>query len=134
MTVAAAARAAGVSSKAVRLWEAEGLGARTSAGYRIFTDDDVVILRCIRAAKALNLSLAEIRRILDLQRGETVPGEQLATLLVAQIAEVDQTIAKLLGCVAASPVRSRLPVAARASPRIRRYASQIIESAAKAPD
>lgn len=46
----------------------------TEAGYRLFTDEDVAVLRFFRQAKALDLSLAEIKDILDLQRGGATPG------------------------------------------------------------
>ena len=55
MTVSAAAEAAGVSAKAVRLWEDKGLvtpAPRTDAGYRQYTEDDLGVLRFIRQAKA----------------------------------------------------------------------------------
>jgi len=38
---------------------------RTDAGYRMFTDHDLGVLRFIRAAKALGLTLAEIKEVLD---------------------------------------------------------------------
>lgn len=50
-TVGKAAQAAGLSAKAVRLYEAKGLLAeapRTDAGYRVYTDEDIAILRFIR--------------------------------------------------------------------------------------
>lgn len=76
MTVGAAAKAVGVSAKAVRLWEAKGLllpAERTDSGYRVFTDDDLDVLRFIRKAKALDLTLSEIKDIIDLQRGGATP-------------------------------------------------------------
>lgn len=54
MTVGTAAKAAGVSAKAVRLWEAKGLlppAERTQAGYRLFSNNDVAVLQFIRQAK-----------------------------------------------------------------------------------
>jgi MerR family copper efflux transcriptional regulator len=98
MTVGAAAEAAGVSAKAVRLWESKGLlppAERTEAGYRLFTDDDVAVLRFIRQAKALNLSLAEIKDILDLQRDGATPCARVTELLDAHIAGIDRTLADL---------------------------------------
>lgn len=98
MTVAAAARAAGVSSKAVRLWEAKGLlppAPRTAAGYRAFTDTDVTVLRCIRQAKTLNLSLAEIRDLLKLRRDTMSSCDRVTELLDARVREVDRKIADL---------------------------------------
>ena len=59
-TVGAAAKAVGVSAKAIRIWEAKGLlppAGRTEAGYRLFTDDDIEILRFIIRAKTLGLTV-----------------------------------------------------------------------------
>lgn len=95
MTVKNAADAAGVSPKAVRLWEAKGLlppAQRTDAGYRLFTQDDVDVLRFIRQAKALDLTLAEIKDILDLQRHGATPCDTVAQLLDAHIAEIDSKL------------------------------------------
>ena len=98
MTVGAAAEAAEVSAKAVRLWESKGLlppTQRTEAGYRLFSDDDVAVLRFIRAAKALGLTLAEIKDVLDLQRCGATPCGRVTQLLDAHIAEIDRTLADL---------------------------------------
>lgn len=98
MTVGTAAEAAGISAKAVRLWESKGLlppAERTEAGYRLFTDDDVAVLRFIRQAKALDLSLVEIKDILDLQRGGAAPCSRVTELLDAHITDIDRTLADL---------------------------------------
>ena len=98
MTVGPAAEAAGVSAKAVRLWEAKGLlppAQRTEADYRLFTDDDLGVLRFIRQAKALGLTLAEIKEILDLQRDGAAPCGRVTELLDAHIAGIDRTLADL---------------------------------------
>ncbi|WP_243709887.1 MerR family transcriptional regulator [Mycobacterium marinum] len=98
MTIAAAAHAAGVSSKAVRLWEAKGLlppVRRNGAGYRIFTDEDVTRLRFVRHAKTLNLSLAEIKELLYPQCDDAARCGRLATLLEAHIADIDRNVVEL---------------------------------------
>lgn len=98
MTVGTAAKAAGVSAKAVRIWEAKGLlppAERTEAGYRLFTDHDLGVLRFIRQAKTLGLTLAEIRDILDLQRDGAAPCTRVTELLDTRIAEIDRTLADL---------------------------------------
>lgn len=98
MTVKVAARAAGVSPKAVRLWESKGLlppAKRTEAGYRLFNEDDVAVLRFIRQAKALDLSLAEIKEVLDLPRHGATPCGRVTELLDAHITELDRTLADL---------------------------------------
>ena len=97
-TVGDAAKAVGVSPKAIRIWEFKGLlppTERTEAGYRIFTDDDIEILRFIGRAKTLGLTLPEIKSILDLHRQGTAPCDQVTALLDAHIRDIDQKIAGL---------------------------------------
>lgn len=98
LTVGQAAAAAGLSPKAVRLYEAKGLlpaVGRTPSGYRVYTDDDVVVLRFIRQAKTLGLTLGEIGDILGIRRGGTAPCRHVIALLDQRITEVDRTIAEL---------------------------------------
>lgn len=98
LSIGAAAEAARVSAKAVRLWESKGLlppAERTHAGYRVFTPDDVDVLRFIRQAKALDLTLGEIKNILDLQRHGATPCDHVIELLDTHIADIDRTLADL---------------------------------------
>ncbi|GAA1580110.1 hypothetical protein GCM10009789_37340 [Kribbella sancticallisti] len=97
-TVSEAIRETGVTRKAIRIYEAKGLLSpteRTAAGYRLFTDDDIAVLRFIRQAKALGLTLAEIGDILELQRGGAQPCGRVAQLLDAHLAHIDRTLADL---------------------------------------
>jgi MerR family copper efflux transcriptional regulator len=97
-TVGAAAKAVGVSPKAVRIWEAKGLlppAARTEAGYRLFSEDDIAILRFILRARTLGLTLPEIKDILDLHRQGTAPCDQVTVLLDQHIRDIDRAIADL---------------------------------------
>ncbi len=97
-TVGKAAQAAGLSAKAVRLYEAKGLlpeAKRTESGYRLYSDEDIAVLRFIHQAKTLGLSLGEIRDILDLRRGGTTPCRHVVRLLDQRIRDVDRTIAEL---------------------------------------
>lgn len=100
MTIGDAATTVGVSAKAVRLWESKGLlrpAERTDAGYRLYDEEDLRELRFIRQAKALDLTLEEIREVLDLQRQGAVPCGRVTSLLDAHIAQIDDTIRELTG-------------------------------------
>lgn len=97
-TVGDAAKAIGVSAKAIRIWEAKGLlppAERTEAGYRLFSDDDIAILRFILRARTLGLTLSEIKDILDLHRQGMAPCEQVTALLDKHIRDIDRAIADL---------------------------------------
>src|SRR6266545_3647819 len=91
-TVGKAAQTAGLSAKAVRLYEAKGL---LPPADRTDTDDDIAVLRFIRQAKTLGLSLSEIRDILDLRRGGTTVCRHVVALLDQRIREIDRTITEL---------------------------------------
>ncbi|MCA1707496.1 MAG: MerR family transcriptional regulator, partial [Actinobacteria bacterium] len=93
------ARRAGVSAKAVRHYEAQRLlvpAPRTAAGYRIYTDHDVRLLRFIRGARGLGLSLADIRHILELRRSVTRPSAEVIAALENHLAEVDRRVGHFL--------------------------------------
>ncbi|WP_171113245.1 MULTISPECIES: heavy metal-responsive transcriptional regulator [Streptomyces] len=98
LTVGRIAARTGLSPKAVRLYEANGLidpPERTAAGYRTYTDEAVPVLRFIRQAQALGLSLKEIKDILDLQRRGEQPCALVTSLLDQHLADIDRRIADL---------------------------------------
>ncbi|GGL35384.1 Cu(I)-responsive transcriptional regulator [Streptomyces anthocyanicus] len=97
-TVSQAAEQAGVTRKAIRTWEDKGLlppAERTEAGYRLFTADDIAVLRFIRQAKTLGLTLSEVGDILALQREGAQPCGRVTQLLDAHIDQIDRTMADL---------------------------------------
>lgn len=98
ITVGEAARRAGVSPKAVRLYEAKGIlppAERTDSGYRTYSEADVQVLRFVRRARALGLRLEEIGRILDLQRQGAQPCGTVVQLLEGHLQDIDRTIREL---------------------------------------
>ena len=108
LTVGEAAKAAGVTSRAVRLYEARGLvrpAERTDAGYRMFDQTDVEVLTFIRQGRSLGLSLDGIAEILDLSR-RGAPCARTRTLLEDRVADIDATISDLQG-LRASIVRAQ---------------------------
>lgn len=99
MTVGEAARAVGVSSRAIRLWEAKGLipsPTRTDAGYRLFTDSDLELLRFIDQAKTLGLGLNEIRDIVETQNAGASPCDRVMQAIDGHILRIDRAVADLL--------------------------------------
>ncbi|UGY91263.1 MerR family DNA-binding protein [Streptomyces gobiensis] len=98
VTVGKAAELAGVSRKAIRLWEAKGLlpqADRTEAGYRLFDQADLEVLRFVRRARALGLTLDEINDILDLQRGGAQPCGRVTQMLDAHLDQINRTLSEL---------------------------------------
>jgi MerR family transcriptional regulator, copper efflux regulator len=98
LTVSEAAKRTGLSPRALRLYEARGLlpsVRRTEAGYRIYTDHDLQLLRFIRQSRAVGLRLAEIRQIIDLRRDGTPPGDEVLALLQRRLREIDEKMSAL---------------------------------------
>ncbi len=135
LTVGRAAALSGLSPKAVRLYERKGLlpeAERTESGYRLFTADDVAVLHFIRQARTLDLTLEEIKDVLDLQRGGEQPCARVTGLLDAHIAGIDRKLADL------RRLRRSLLAARRAAGTARRgghdaVVCQIIEHAPAEP-
>ncbi len=99
MTVGEAAKAVGVSPKAIRVWESRGLIPqiqRTATGYRTFTETDLASLRFIRQAKALGLTLAEIGDVLDLRQAGASPCGRVVQAIDAHLSAIDRSIADLV--------------------------------------
>lgn len=99
LTMGQAAKAAGVTRKAVRVYEARGLlpaAERTEAGYRLYDERDVELLTFIRRARTLGLHLDDIRDVLAIRDGGTLPCATVRDLLDARITELDATVAELL--------------------------------------
>jgi DNA-binding transcriptional MerR regulator len=98
-TIGGAARAVGVSTKAIRLWESRGLipkAERSKSGYRTFTDADLARLRFVRQAKTLGLTLGEIRDIIDLEHTGARPCGRVVQAIDTHFSAIDQSIADLL--------------------------------------
>lgn len=93
-----AAQKAGLSTRAVRLYEARGLvtaSARTTSGYRIFDDNAIEALTFISRARNLGLSLGAIAEIIDIS-STGPPCEQTRALLEQRVAEIDSKIRDLI--------------------------------------
>jgi len=99
LTIGQAAAAAGVTRKAVRVYEAKGLltpADRSPTGYRLYDHHDVELLTFIRRARTLGLHLDDISQILAIRNGGTPPCAAVRDLLDERIANVDSTVADLL--------------------------------------
>lgn len=98
LTAGRAAQRAGITRKALRLYQDKGLinkPARNPAGYQLYTEHDVQALIFIRQARTLGLHLDDIATILDIRRTGTAPCPTVHTLIADRIVEIDTTIAEL---------------------------------------
>jgi DNA-binding transcriptional MerR regulator len=68
---------------------------RTAAGYRLYDQPDLERLSFITQAKALGLSLDEIKELLMLQDGQQLSCQEVYDRLLKKVLHIDDTIAKL---------------------------------------
>jgi DNA-binding transcriptional MerR regulator len=100
ITVKEVAERVGMPSRTVRYYDRIGLvraDERSSAGYRLYSAEEEGKLRFIRQAKALGLSLEEIRGLMAAAErgccGQVLP--ELERLLEDKVQEIDARIAEL---------------------------------------
>lgn len=97
-SIGQAAAASGISHKMIRHYEQIGLlpkVARTSTGYRQYSDSDIRQLQFIRRARDLGFSLQRIERLLDLWRDEKRHSADVKALTRQYIDELEQRIRQL---------------------------------------
>jgi Cu(I)-responsive transcriptional regulator len=93
-----AAEASGVSAKMIRHYEENGFipkAGRTVAGYRIYRDADVHLLKFIRRARDLGFSLEEIQGLLGLWRNRRRASADVKRLAARHVEELDGRIGEL---------------------------------------
>lgn len=89
----------GVSAKAIRFYEAAGVlppPSRAPNGYRLFAGDAVDMLRFIKQAQGLGLTLAEIKEIVAIRQGGRPPCAHVYQLLKEKAAELDRKLSDLV--------------------------------------
>ena len=98
MNIGEAAEASGVSAKMIRHYEEQGFIARagrTAAGYRIYREADVHVLRFIRRARDLGFSLKEIKVLLGLWDDRRRASRDVKRLAMKHVEELDAKIAEM---------------------------------------
>lgn len=90
----------GVPAKTIRYYEDIGVippPRRSPSGYRQFDQAALDRLAFVRAARAVGLSLGEIRGVVALRDGGETPCAYVVELLVSRSAELDRRIAEMRG-------------------------------------
>lgn len=91
-------RRLGLNSQTLYFYERIGLmpnPKRTAAGYRLYDQPDLERLSFISQAKALGLSLENIKELLRMQEGQQLSCQEVYARLLKKVQDIDDTIAKL---------------------------------------
>jgi MerR family copper efflux transcriptional regulator len=93
MNIGDAATAAGVTPKMIRHYEGLGLipePERTEAGYRLYGDREVAMLRFIRQSRGLGFSMKQIEELMALWRDDSRESREVKEVALRQLAELDE--------------------------------------------
>lgn len=99
MLIGELARRSGLTTKAIRFYEAQGLMppvSRTPAGYRVYAENALDRLAFVRAGQAVGFTLGELREVIAFRDRGEAPCSHVTELLENKAAEVDARIAELL--------------------------------------
>ena len=92
------ARRSGLPVKTIRYYCDEGLlqpKDRSAAGYRLFDEDNLAELAIIRALRAMDVSIPELARILEVRRSGICNWSLLKGSIADKMASIDQRISEL---------------------------------------
>ena len=98
MQIGELAKAAQVPPKTIRYYEDIGLlpeAPRTEGGYRCYGSEAAELLRFIRKAQSLGLTLAEIKELAEIRSAGNLPCMHLRSLLETKVAEMEARIREL---------------------------------------
>lgn len=98
MRIGELARRAGSDVETVRFYERERLldkPARESNGYRRYSDSQLAQLRFIRHCRSLDMGLAEIRVLLELQAHPELECDEINHLIDGHIVRIHQQVESL---------------------------------------
>lgn len=92
------ARRTGLSVKTIRFYCDEGLlqpKDRSAGGYRLFDEENLAELAIIRALRAMDVSIPELARILEVRRSGVCNCSLLKGSIADKMASIDQRISEL---------------------------------------
>lgn len=93
LNIGEAAAAAGVTPKMIRHYESLGLipeAERTDAGYRLYGERDIAMLRFIRQSRGLGFSMEQIESLMSLWRDPARQSSDVKRVALQQLAELEQ--------------------------------------------
>ncbi|MDH3250998.1 MAG: MerR family transcriptional regulator [Acidimicrobiia bacterium] len=98
MRIGEAADEALLEASAIRFYESTGVlpePSRSDAGYRVYDESDIELMRFVRRLRALELPLDDVREVVRLRVSGEAPCQPVRDAIAREAAAVDGRIAEL---------------------------------------
>jgi DNA-binding transcriptional MerR regulator len=98
MNIGEVAKRTGLERSAIRFYEQEGVvpePSRSESGYRTYADADIDLIRFVKRARSLGISLDDIRSIVALRNDDQAPCAVVRDIISAQAQSIEQRIVEL---------------------------------------
>jgi MerR family copper efflux transcriptional regulator len=98
MNIGQASKASGVSAKLIRYYESIGLippPGRSASGYRVYTPEEVHVLRFVKRARTLGFSIPRIELLVRLWRDRDRSSADVKRIALDHVAELDARILEM---------------------------------------
>ncbi|WP_233799831.1 Cu(I)-responsive transcriptional regulator [Paraburkholderia sp. HP33-1] len=98
MNIGEAAKTSGMPAKMIRHYEEAGLikpALRTASNYRVYTSNDVEVLRFVKQARRLGFATGQISELLALWQDRDRPSREVKRIAKEHIAELNGRIREL---------------------------------------
>jgi DNA-binding transcriptional MerR regulator len=92
------AQLTGVEPSAIRFYEKEGVlprPERTISGYRDYGDDQVDLIRFVKGARSLGISLTDVRQIVELRTQGQTPCHAVRAVMAREAIAIESRMAEL---------------------------------------
>ncbi len=98
MNIGEVAKLSAVSSKMIRRYEEEGIipkAGRSLAGYRMYTEKDIHILKFVKRGRELGFSIKDLKQLVSLWRNKTRSSAQVKAIATKHQAELKKKLTEV---------------------------------------
>lgn len=98
MNIGEVAKLSDVNSKSIRRYEELGIipkAGRSMAGYRMYSMNDVHVLRFVKRARELGFSMKDIKQLVGLWKNKSRPSSQVKNIAKKHVDELERKLAEI---------------------------------------